>query len=57
MTLSGGAIILPKRLDTMTFEPDRRGSSLASAASYGDALGIELIDAKAEASASDTSVG
>jgi hypothetical protein len=41
----------------MTFEPKRCGSSLASATSYGDTPGIELIDAKAEASASDTSAG
>ena len=41
----------------MTFEPKRCGSSLGSATSYGDTPGIELIDAKAATSASDTSAG
>ena len=41
----------------MTFKPERCGSSLASAASCGDTPGIELIDAKAEASPGDTSAG
>src|ERR1700757_4201123 len=41
----------------MTFEPERCGSSLASAASYGDAPGIELHDPEPATSASDTSAG
>jgi len=41
----------------MTFEPDRCGSSLASAASYGDAPGIELHDPEPAPSPGDTSAG
>jgi hypothetical protein len=41
----------------MTFEPERCGSSLASAASYGDAPGIELFDPQPATSPGDTSAG
>ena len=41
----------------MAFEPDRCGSSLASAASYGDAPGIELHDPEPAPSPGDTSAG
>jgi hypothetical protein len=41
----------------MTFEPERCRSSLASAASYGDAPGIELLDPELAASRGDTSGG
>ena len=41
----------------MTFEPERCGSSLASAASYADAPGIELLDPEPAASPGDTSAG
>ena len=41
----------------MTFEPERCGSSLASAASYGDAPGIELLDPEPATSPGDTSAG
>jgi hypothetical protein len=41
----------------MTFKPERCGSSLASATSYGDAPGIELLDPEPAASPGDTSAG
>jgi hypothetical protein len=41
----------------MTFEPERCGSSLASAASCGDTSGIELLDPEPAASPGDTSAG
>jgi hypothetical protein len=39
----------------MTFEPERCGSSLASAAPYGDTNGIELLDPEPAATPGDTS--
>jgi hypothetical protein len=41
----------------MTSEPERCGSSLASAASFGDAPGTELLDPEPAASPDDTSAG
>jgi hypothetical protein len=41
----------------MTFEPERGGSSLASAASCGDASGIELLDPGPAARPGDTPAG
>ena len=41
----------------MTFEPERCGNSLASAASCGDTPGIELLDPEPAASSGDTSAG
>jgi len=46
-----------KRLDTMKSEPERCGSSLASAASCGDAPGIELLDPEPVTTPGDTSAG